>query len=92
MTYSKLSHRYGHCIILINATAYWTLWFFNHVKNFDSGYCSVWCNFFKGVIRIHVLEARNLEEKDRKILGIGGGSDPFVVVKGNRLTIPMCYL
>uniref|UniRef100_H2ZR68 Extended synaptotagmin-2 n=1 Tax=Ciona savignyi TaxID=51511 RepID=H2ZR68_CIOSA len=35
----------------------------------------------QGVIRIHVIEARKLEEKDKKILGFGGGSDPYVTVK-----------
>nr|CAB3243811.1 extended synaptotagmin-2 [Phallusia mammillata] len=35
----------------------------------------------KGVVRIHVIEAKNLEEKDKKVLGFGGGSDPFVTIK-----------
>ncbi|XP_078488756.1 extended synaptotagmin-2 isoform X2 [Ciona intestinalis] len=35
----------------------------------------------QGVIRIHVIEARNLEEKDKKVLGFGGGSDPYVTVQ-----------
>nr|XP_039266944.1 extended synaptotagmin-1-like isoform X3 [Styela clava] len=38
----------------------------------------------KGVVRIHIIEAKNLEEKDRKILGVGGGSDPYVEVKVGR--------
>ncbi|XP_078488760.1 extended synaptotagmin-2 isoform X5 [Ciona intestinalis] len=39
----------------------------------------------QGVIRIHVIEARNLEEKDKKVLGFGGGSDPYVTVQGKLL-------
>ncbi|XP_076824018.1 extended synaptotagmin-2-like isoform X4 [Clavelina lepadiformis] len=36
----------------------------------------------QGIIRVHILEAKNLEEKDRKLFGsFGGGSDPFVVIK-----------
>lgn len=38
--------------------------------------------YFKGVVRIHVIEAKNLEEKDKKILGIGGRSDPYVEIQG----------
>jgi len=34
------------------------------------------------LIRIHIIEAENLAEKDKKIFGLGGKSDPFVVVKG----------
>ena len=34
------------------------------------------------MIRIRVLDAENLEEKDKKILGFGGGSDPYVTIKG----------
>lgn len=38
--------------------------------------------FLQGVVRIHIIEAKNLEEKDKKVLGFGGKSDPFVTVKG----------
>ena len=37
---------------------------------------------FQGVVRIHILKAEKLEEKDSKVLGFGGGSDPYVIAKG----------
>ena len=44
---------------------------------------------FQGLIRIHVIDAENLAEKDAKIFGLGGKSDPFVVVKGTLRFYPL---